>query len=116
MSDTEAAAARNAEQLIQAMENLRTSLEQREASLRQALEAFSSGHDFGEALNAARIAEERVDLNEALASLEQCRRETRLAGFRAALDHGVSINELSRIWGFSRQMASRYAKEARGEA
>ena len=47
--------------------------------------------------------------------LEQRRRESRIASFRSALDHGVSINELARMWGFSRQMASRYAKEARAE-
>jgi hypothetical protein len=98
------------------MQNLRHSLEQRENSLRQAMEARRSGADFASALYAAQIAEERVDLNDALLVLEQCRRETRIAGFKAALDHGLSINELSRIWGFSRQMASRYAKEARGEA
>ena len=65
------------------------------------------------ALKDANTTEDREDLNEALFQLDKARRESRIASFRSALDHGVSINELARLWGFSRQMASRYAKEAR---
>ena len=115
MADSDELAVRTTEQLIEEMHDLRMVLEQREESLRRALKSFRSGGDFAAALRAAQIAEEREDLNSALLDLERCRRATRLSSFRAALDHGVSINELSRAWAFSRQMASRYAKEARGE-
>jgi len=97
------------------MQHLRLLLETREEVLRQALQVSEPAKDFISALKDTRITEQREDLNEALFALERCRRESRIASFRTALDHGVSINELSRIWGFSRQMASRYAKEARGE-
>jgi DNA-binding transcriptional regulator LsrR (DeoR family) len=33
--------------------------------------------------------------------------------FAVALEDGMSIGELARNYGFSRQLASRYAKEAR---
>ena len=69
--------------------------------------------EFSAALKQAQITENRDVLNEALFELEQRRRASRVASFRSALDHGITISELSRIWGFSRQMASRYAKEAR---
>jgi hypothetical protein len=36
-----------------------------------------------------------------------------VATFRIGLDEGMSIGELSRIYGFSRQRAARYAAEAR---
>ena len=115
MSKNDEEAMRCVEQLIEAMQNLRRLLENREERLRQALQASEPAPDFTVALKDAQITEQREDLNEALFALERSRRESRIASFRTALDHGVSINELSRIWGFSRQMASRYAKEARGE-
>jgi hypothetical protein len=115
MSLNDEEAVRCAKQLIAAMENLRHLLERREEVLRRSLEFREPVDDFSEALKEAQITEQREDLNEALFTLERCRRESRIASFRTALEHGVSINELSRIWGFSRQMASRYAKEARGE-
>ena len=115
ISKNDAEAIRCTEQLIEAMQNLRRFLEMREETLRRALRPNEPASDFGGALKGAQITEHREDLNEALFTLERCRRESRIASFRSALDHGVSISELSRIWGFSRQMASRYAKEAREE-
>ncbi len=98
-----------------AMRNLRLLLEKREKALGQAVSATEPAPDYAAALKDAHITEDREDLNEALFLLDKARRESRIASFRSALDHGVSINELARVWGFSRQMASRYAKEAREE-
>ena len=116
MSKNDDEAIRRVEELIEAMRNLRELLGRREEMLRRALQVSEPAPDFTVALKDAQITEQREDLNEALFTLERCRRESRIASFRTALDHGVSINELGRIWGFSRQMASRYAKEARGES
>src|ERR1700722_13527454 len=115
ISENDAEAIRCTEQLIEAMQNLRRFLEVREETLRRALQASEPAPDFTVALKDAQVTEHREDLNEVLFALERCRRESRIASFRSALDHGVSISELGRIWGFSRQMASRYAKEARQE-
>ncbi len=112
LSSNDKEAIGRAEQLVEAMQNLRSILERREQTLREALER-QDPTEFSVALKDARITENRDELNEALFELEQRRRASRVASFRAALDHGVSISELSRIWGFSRQMASRYAREAR---
>lgn len=113
-SDLEAM--RCTERLIEAMQSLRLMLERREQGLRATLMVDEPVGNYLGALKDAQITEQREDLNEALFLLEQRRRESRISAFRSALDHGVSINELGRIWGFSRQMASRYAKEARREA
>jgi hypothetical protein len=115
MADNDERMLQCTERLIEAMEQLRLALEKREGDLRAARARYDSGNNFSGSLRAANIAEEREELNDALFQLEQRRRESRLAVFRSALDHGVSINELARMWGFSRQMASRYAKEAREE-
>ena len=116
LSRNDKEAIRCTEQVIEAMRNLRLLLEHRERSLQQAVTVRRPASDYATALKDAHITEDREDLNEALFLLERARRESRIASFRSALDHGVSINELARVWGFSRQMASRYAKEAREES
>src|ERR1700730_2855150 len=112
MSRNDKEAIRCTEQVIDAMQNLRQLLERREQALRDALSVPQPVADYAAVLKDGNITEDREDLNEALFLLDKARRESRIASFRSALDHGVSINELGRIWGFSRQMASRYAKEA----
>jgi hypothetical protein len=115
LSENDKAAIRSVELVIEAMQNVRRLLEIREEVLRRAIGVREVAVDYTDAVRAAHVSEEREDLHEALFMLEQRRRESRIASFRSALDHGVSINELARMWGFSRQMASRYAKEARAE-
>jgi hypothetical protein len=112
LSANDREAIERAERLIEAMQSLRVILEVREETLQRAIDGRGPT-EFSFALRAAQITENRDVLNEALFELEQCRRASRVASFRSALDHGITISELSRIWGFSRQMASRYAKEAR---
>lgn len=115
LSEHDMEAIHSVERVIEAMQNLRRVLEDREEVLRQAISFHEPAHDYADAVRAAHLREEQEELREALFLLEQRRRESRIASFRSALDHGVSISELSRIWGFSRQMASRYAKEARAD-
>ncbi len=115
LSENDKEAIRSVERVIEAMQNLRRVLENREEVLRRAISVLEPAPDYAQAVKDAHVNEEQEDLSEALFLLEARRRESRIASFRSALEHGVSINELSRIWGFSRQMASRYAKEARGE-
>jgi hypothetical protein len=47
--------------------------------------------------------------------VESARHKVRRMAFARGLEEGMSIGELGRIWGFSRQLAARYAKEARKE-
>ncbi len=75
--------------------------------------AIGFGTDVTEALAAGRPAETRHGLTMALDTFEQLRRRSRLALIAVALDQGTSINDISRTWGISRQLASRYAHEAR---
>ncbi len=116
LTECDKAAIHSVELVIEAMENLQRVLGRRLESLRRSIEFTEPATDYEDAVKDSHMTEEREDLQEALFLLEQRRRESRITAFRSALDHGVSISELARIWGFSRQMASRYAKEARGEA
>jgi hypothetical protein len=113
LSKNDMEAIRSVERVIEAMQNLRRVLETREEELRRAVRVREPATDYATSVKQAQVTESREELNDALFLFDKARRESRIASFRSALDHGVSINELSRIWGFSRQMASRYAKEAR---
>ena len=113
ISETDAEASRCIERSIVAMQELRQKLEQREETLRLALNFRSE--EFDEAFRTGHVDKSRTELEDALTRLEECRREARISSIRSALAHGMSINDIARLWGFSRQMASRYAKAARGE-
>jgi hypothetical protein len=52
-------------------------------------------------------------IGSALKQLEEARHKTRTAIFALGLQEGLSIGELGRMYGFSRQLAQRFAKEAR---
>jgi hypothetical protein len=114
LTEYDKAAIRSVELVVEAMQNLRAVLERREETLRRSIMFTEPALDYAEAVRDNHMNADREKLQEALMLLEQRRRESRVASFRSALDHGVSISELARIWGFSRQMASRYAREARG--
>ncbi len=62
------------------------------------------------------MAKARLALREAFDQFEHQRHRTRLALVRAGLEEGMTIGELGRAWGFSRQLAARYAKECRAES
>ena len=59
------------------------------------------------------IAEERNRLTAALDRYETYRRDARLALWRAMLDEGRSIGEISRNFGLSRQLVSRQLRDDR---
>jgi hypothetical protein len=111
-------AIQSAHLLVEAMRNVRLILERRERAIIQSLEieeppyAYGAG-DHVAALRNARIDENREELDEALYLLKERRRQSRVASFRAALDHGLSVDELSEIWRISPKLASDYANEAR---
>jgi hypothetical protein len=111
-------AIRSAQLLVEAMRNVRLLLEQREMAIIQSLEIEEPPYAYGDGdpvatLRNARIDENREELDEALYVLKERRRQSRVASFRAALDHGLSVDELSEIWRISPKLASDYANEAR---
>jgi hypothetical protein len=106
-------AARLVDNLNQALENLRRSTRIVEKASRRSIKLLEQGGDVTAALNTAFPSETRAVMNSALKEVEQARHELRLFVFAACLDQGVSIAELSRQYGFSRQLAARYARDAR---
>ena len=83
------------------------------AQSRELRELIASGVDVNDALMAGRMAELRKSLTGSIKELEDTRHRSRLSLVAVGLREGMSIGDFSRIWGISRQLASRYAREAR---
>ncbi len=108
-------AVKSVENLLTAMEEARKAIRATEVMIRRALRKVDSGTDVATALAIVQPAISRNLVNEALDAVEKSRHEVRRAVFAAGLEEGMTIGSLGRSWGFSRQLAARYAKEARGE-
>jgi len=106
-------AIKSIEDLIDAMSHVRSTLLGSELSLARALKEIDGGADIATAVMNAKPPSTRKEITDALTNLERCRHEMRVFVFSAAIERGMSISKLGRLFEFSRQMASRYAKEAR---
>jgi hypothetical protein len=102
------------ESLLASATELRSAVRSTERRYRKARRLLKEGTPVSEALDEVGAGAARQVMTETLATFEQMRHRTRLALIAAGLAEGMTIGELGRSWGFSRQLASRYAKEARG--
>lgn len=94
------------------MAHAREQLRSTEAAYRRAIKAVGRGLSIGDTLDMMSAAATRDDLNCALSELEHSRHRSRLAMLESGIDEGLSMSELGRKMGFSRQLAARYADEA----
>jgi hypothetical protein len=101
------------ENLLQSLVELRKSTRATEATVRRGLKLVVSGADVATALRVVSPADTRQSINDALKAVEEARHRMRLHIFEIGIQEGLSIGELGRMFGFSRQLAARYAKEAR---
>jgi hypothetical protein len=101
------------EDLLESLAELRKSTKATEATVRRGLRLAMNGADVATALGAVSPADTRQSMNDALKAVEEARHQMRLHIFEIGIQQGMSIGELGRIFGFSRQLAARYAKEAR---
>ena len=113
MPSLERAAIQSVEQVLTSLAELRKAIREAETSTRRALRAYQKSTDIREALEAIQPSVARTTVNEALDEVERARHEARRATFALGLQQGMSIGELGRAWGFSRQLAARYAKEVK---
>jgi DNA-directed RNA polymerase specialized sigma24 family protein len=103
------AAVERIEVVLEASKQARQAVRQAEtAYLRFArrMEAGSSVHD---AFTALRVGDLRKDLNDHLEALEHARHEARRAIIALGVSEGLSLGELARMWGVSRQLVTRLA-------
>jgi hypothetical protein len=100
-------------EFLASLADLRGTIRETETFLRRGLKAVEQGDDPPSLLASFSPAGPRQSLQEALETAEKARHAFRLQVFRQCLAAGMSIGELARAFGFSRQLASRYAREAK---
>lgn len=101
------------DELLASAQRLRADLRAKETAYRRMSRQLRRGTDIGRAMTDTGAHTARQELTDTLDDFERCRHRTRLAITRAALDEGMTIGAVGRAWGFSRQLAARYAREAR---
>lgn len=97
--------------LVAACEDARAALRGAQTSYRRFSGLMERGVPVREAFAREAISTTRHDLSVRLDELERARHAARRVIIARGLDEGMSLGELARAWGFSRQLAARYAKE-----
>jgi hypothetical protein len=115
MDDPFAAAEHQLEELLKAAKKLRATLLRTETLYRQTLKGVRRRSEITATIKANRFDAARRDLTDALKDFERQRHRTRGAVILAQLAEGESISEVGRSWGFSHQLASKYARDATSE-
>lgn len=112
MNDPFAVAEHEVEDLLEAAKKLRTNLLRIEVSYRRTLKALHRRSELTATIKAGRFDAVREELTGAIKSFERQRHRARGSVIRAQAAEGQSMSEIGRSWGFSRQLATRYAREA----
>jgi len=99
--------------LLECVRCLRNQLLSCETVYERALLGLESEAPVSEILMSVEASSARCGLNSALEDLERLRHTSRLSMIGTEIEEGSSISDVGRHWGFSRQMAQRYVKEAR---
>lgn len=104
------------QELIDANVAARAVMERNEVRLRHAMQNLERGIDAQTAIEMVRPDTPRQSTNDALEAYESARHKLRRTMIAELLAAGMSIGEIGKCWGFSRQLASRYVKEAQTQA
>jgi len=100
------------EDLIESTMVLERELVTHETVCRRILADVRNDVPIGCVLPAVHADQWRSALTEAIKRFEQTRHRARLVLVSMSLDEGMSIAEIARSWGVSRQLASRWVHEA----
>jgi hypothetical protein len=103
------------DELMESTERLLQMLRSTRAQNRKTRSQLDKGSSIRDIFSAIPTGDLRQSMTQAMAEVESGRHKVRRILFARGLEEGMSIGELGRMWGFSRQLAARYAKEARGE-
>jgi hypothetical protein len=101
------------ERLIVAVDELEERLEATKKVYQASLDSLKADQPLGDTLRSVGAAGARQAMTDALDRFEQLRHNSRLSMIATGLDEGMTINGLSKVWGISRQLASRLVKEVR---
>jgi hypothetical protein len=115
MTDHRGAAIDDLHRLMEIVDELQVKLQATRAQYGKALVSLEGGDSVETALASADAGQTRQGLTADLEVLERARHASRLSLIGAGVAEGMSINGISRAWGISRQLASRYVHEVTGD-
>ncbi len=99
--------------LLERFGEVREAVDELEETSRRIVAMLEGGRPVAETITAAGALHVRAHANAALDALERHRHGARLSLIAAGLQEGMTVGEIGRAFGFSRQLAGRHAKEAR---
>jgi len=103
-------------ELVESAARLRAQLERYERAMSKIARRLEKGEPAISAAMGTGIPAQRRLVTETIEEFEAARHQLRLALFALGKEEGASISEIGRVLGISRQLASRLAGEAAGEA
>ena len=101
------------DEATESIEHLARMLRSTRTNNRRTRSQLEKGSSIRDVFSAIPTGDLRQSLTRAMADVEAARHKARRMAFARGLEEGMSIGELARMWGFSRQLAARFAKEAR---
>jgi hypothetical protein len=111
MAKTKTATLTALDAAIQTSISARMALRQSETVLRRLRRRIEKGSSIAEAFSGLNIPDERQLTFDRLKALERARREARRAIIALGASEGLSLGQMARQWGVSRQLLARVAKE-----
>ncbi len=111
MTKLESDVALSVQQLVDTLADARSTFREVEQFFQRALKKADRGGNLQSALLSPELGLSRQSMNDAVDAIERQRREMRHKLFALAMTEGYSIGEMGRMFGFSRQLASKYARE-----
>jgi len=93
------------------LERVNKTLEVSDANTMAIIERLDKGDSLADALGP--IPEQLADYVREMKELEVVRHQARTAAFALGLAEGLSIGQIARLFGISRQRAQRFAQESR---
>ena len=112
MTKLESDVALSVQQLVDTLADARSTFREVEQFFQRALKKADRGGNLQSALLSPELGLSRQSMNDAVDAIERQRREMRHKLFALAMTEGYSIGEMGRMFGFSRQLASKYREGA----
>ena len=101
----------DSENLVAATERLRSDLAHHSTLTQEIAQTVATGAPIVDALLAGQSSSWRPALSDSIRNFEKIRHRTRLRLIAVALEDGMTLLDVAREWGITRQLATRYARE-----
>ncbi len=116
MSEAREAVTSDVRRLMDCGQELRALILESKKGFTKGMKLLDSGVSLSQALADLNAAERRLRMTDMLNEFDECRHQLRISITAAALEEGMSIGDIGRAFGVSRQLAARFAKEVREQS